>query len=213
MQQAFKTCHGNYWNASEGKCESALVKIDSVKTPCHLFRVKTASSSLMMMHWLFSYSQLISGLNIYDILEPCYHGKSIKEANLQNSKLPKSFKDLGVTNKPFPVRTRMLGRAWPLRAPVKAGRVPLWQEVASGVPCMVSLKHNSEKDTTHLKFLRLRIKHSSEEICCLQEIHYMLISQYLITFSLLNLQSDEVATAWLDKDGVRSAIHAQSVWS
>uniref|UniRef100_A0A453GF35 Uncharacterized protein n=1 Tax=Aegilops tauschii subsp. strangulata TaxID=200361 RepID=A0A453GF35_AEGTS len=131
MQQAFTTCDGNYWNASDGTCESALVKIDS----------------------------LISELNIYDILEPCYHGRSIKEANPQNSKLPTSFKDLGTTNKPFPVRTRMLGRAWPLRAPVKAGRVPLWQEVASGVPCM----------------------------------------------------SDEVATAWLDNDGVRSAIHAQSV--
>uniref|UniRef100_N1QS33 Carboxypeptidase n=1 Tax=Aegilops tauschii TaxID=37682 RepID=N1QS33_AEGTA len=84
-QQAFTTCDGNYWNASDGTCESALVKIDS----------------------------LISELNIYDILEPCYHGRSIKEANPQNSKLPTSFKDLGTTNKPFP-------------------------EVASGVPCMVS---------------------------------------------------------------------------
>lgn len=213
MQQAFTTCDGNYWNASEGKCESALVKIDSVKTRVTFSEWKLQA---LLSSWCtdyFFYSQLISELNIYDILEPCYHGRSIKEANPQNSKLPKSFKDLGTTNKPFPVRTRMLGRAWPLRAPVKAGRVPLWQEVASGVPCMVSLKHNSEKDTTHLKLLRLRIKHGSEEICCLQEIHYMLISQYLITFSLLNLQSDEVATAWLDNDGVRSAIHAQSVWS
>lgn len=57
--------------------------------------------------------------------------------------MPQSFKDLGVTDKPFPVRTRMLGRAWPLRAPVRDGRVPSWQEFASGVPsgvpCMVSI--------------------------------------------------------------------------
>jgi serine carboxypeptidase-like clade I len=82
--------------------------------------------------------QAIGDLNIYDILEPCYHSKSTKEATPQNSKLPQSFKDLGVTNKPFPVRTRMLGRAWPLRAPVREGRVPSWQEFASGVPCVVS---------------------------------------------------------------------------
>ncbi|KAM0910928.1 hypothetical protein ACQ4PT_013809 [Festuca glaucescens] len=133
-QEASMSCQGNYWNASgNNKCDTALSKIDS----------------------------LIGGLNIYDILEPCYHSKIIKEVIPHNSKLPKSFKDLGVTNKTFPVRTRMLGRAWPLRAPVRDGRVPSWQEVASGVPCM----------------------------------------------------SDEVATAWLDNDSVRSAIHAQSVSS
>ena len=90
------------------------------------------------MMYYFILAQLISGLNIYDILEPCYHSRSIKEVIPHNSKLPKSFKDLGVTNKTFRVRTRMLGRAWPLRAPVRDGRVPSWQEVASGVPCMVS---------------------------------------------------------------------------
>uniref|UniRef100_A0ACD5XNS5 Uncharacterized protein n=1 Tax=Avena sativa TaxID=4498 RepID=A0ACD5XNS5_AVESA len=132
-QEASMSCQGNYWNSSDYKCEAALSKIYS----------------------------LVDRLNIYDILEPCYHSKSVKEEIPHNSKLPKSFKDLGVTNKTFPVRTRMLGRAWPLRAPVRDGRVPSWQEVASGVPCM----------------------------------------------------SDEVATAWLDNDSVRSAIHAQSVSS
>lgn len=82
--------------------------------------------------------QEISELNVYDILEPCYHNTNIKEVTPQNSRLPQSFKDLGVTDKPLPVRTRMLGRAWPLRAPVRDGRVPSWQELAGGVPCMVS---------------------------------------------------------------------------
>lgn len=57
--------------------------------------------------------------------------------------MPQSFKDLGVTSRPLPVRTRMFGRAWPLRAPVRDGRVPSWQELAAAnnfpsVMCMVS---------------------------------------------------------------------------
>uniref|UniRef100_A0A0D9XY96 Carboxypeptidase n=1 Tax=Leersia perrieri TaxID=77586 RepID=A0A0D9XY96_9ORYZ len=136
-QEAHNACHGNYWNPSNDRCEIAVSKVDT----------------------------LIDGLNIYDILEPCYHSTSIKKVTPENSRLPKSFQHLGITDKPLAVRTRMLGRAWPLRAPVKAGRVPSWQELASGangasgVPCM----------------------------------------------------SDEVATAWLNNDDVRAAIHAQPV--
>ncbi|PVH61552.1 hypothetical protein PAHAL_3G058600 [Panicum hallii] len=127
-------CHGNYWNdSSSDECRTALSNVDTV----------------------------IAGLNIYDILEPCYHSKNIKKVTPQNSRTPLSFEDLGVTDKPLPVRTRMLGRAWPLRAPVRAGRVPSWQELAADVPCM----------------------------------------------------NDEVATAWLNNDSVRSAIHAEPVSS
>ncbi|CAL4903751.1 unnamed protein product [Urochloa decumbens] len=134
-KEAYTSCQGNYWNGSSAKCEDALARVDME----------------------------IEGLNIYDILEPCYHSTSIKP---QKSRAPQTFKDLGLTTgKPLPVRTRMLGRAWPLRAPVRDGRVPSWQELAvatpSGVPCM----------------------------------------------------SDEVATAWLNNDGVRSAIHAEPVSS
>ncbi|CAL5097860.1 unnamed protein product [Urochloa decumbens] len=127
-------CQGNYWNysASSDKCGTALSKVN----------------------------QAIAELNIYDILEPCYHSKNIKVTR-QNSSTPQSFRDLGVTDKPLPVRTRMLGRAWPLGAPVRAGRVPSWQELGAAVPCM----------------------------------------------------NDEVATAWLNNDSVRSAIHAEPVSS
>ncbi|CAL4903752.1 unnamed protein product [Urochloa decumbens] len=127
-------CQGNYWNysASSDKCGTALSKVN----------------------------QAIAELNIYDILEPCYHSKNI-EVTRQNSSTPQSFRDLGVTDKPLPVRTRMLGRAWPLGAPVRAGRVPSWQELGVAVPCM----------------------------------------------------NDEVATAWLNNDSVRSAIHAEPVSS
>ncbi|KAF2907301.1 carboxypeptidase C 1 isoform X2 [Oryza sativa Japonica Group] len=137
-QEAQTACHGNYWNTTTDKCENALYKVDTS----------------------------INDLNIYDILEPCYHSKTIKKVTPANTKLPKSFQHLGTTTKPLAVRTRMHGRAWPLRAPVRAGRVPSWQEFArgsrpSGVPCM----------------------------------------------------SDEVATAWLNNDDVRAAIHAQPVSS
>ncbi|CAN6330832.1 unnamed protein product [Urochloa humidicola] len=137
-KEAYTSCQGNYWNGSSNECEQALSRVDTE----------------------------IEDLNIYDILEPCYHGTSIKQVTPQKSRAPQTFKDLGITTgKPLPVRTRMHGRAWPLRAPVRDGRVPSWQELAiaapSGVPCM----------------------------------------------------SDEIATAWLNNDGVRSAIHAEPVSS
>ncbi|KAF8658030.1 hypothetical protein HU200_059492 [Digitaria exilis] len=89
--------------------------------------------------------KVIEGLNIYNILEPCYHSKKNQSdpRRPEDSRAPQSFKDLGVTDKPLPIRTRMLGRAWPLRAPVRDGRVPSWQEPASAVPCMELTKCNS----------------------------------------------------------------------
>ncbi|KAJ3701620.1 hypothetical protein LUZ61_005325 [Rhynchospora tenuis] len=134
FQEVNNACKGSYWNPVNESCQSLLGKVDSE----------------------------VDDLNIYDILEPCYHGSEIKEVT-QNSKLPLSFRRLGETNRPMPVRKRIFGRAWPLRAPVRDGRVPSWNELASTglVPCT----------------------------------------------------NDEVATAWLNNEAVRSAIHAQPVSS
>ena len=83
--------------------------------------------------------QELRNLNIYDILEPCYHTLEIREVLSGNSRLPSSFRRLGETNRPLPVRKRMFGRSWPLRAPVQDGYVPTWPELgSSSVPCMVS---------------------------------------------------------------------------
>ncbi|KAJ0014620.1 hypothetical protein Pint_21250 [Pistacia integerrima] len=47
----------------------------------------------------------------------------------------------GATERPLPVRKRIFGRAWPFRAPVRAGIVPSWPELMSSsstavqVPC------------------------------------------------------------------------------
>ncbi|XP_073012904.1 serine carboxypeptidase 1-like isoform X1 [Typha latifolia] len=82
----------------------------------------------------------LDNLNIYDILEPCYHSPKVREVvsdDSDNSRLPSSFRRLGETDRPLPVRKRMFGRSWPLRAPVRDGRVPTWPELgSSGLPCM-----------------------------------------------------------------------------
>jgi len=76
---------------------------------------------------------------VYNILEPCYHFPGDATAK-ENGSLPKSFKQLGVTERPLPVRNRMFGRAWPFRAPVKPGLVTLWPQLTetSHVACVVS---------------------------------------------------------------------------
>ena len=88
--------------------------------------------------------QLIEDLNIYNILEPCYHSLDLREALDAKIRLPSSFRQLGETDRPLPVRVRMFGRAWPLRAPVRDGIVPTWPELlGEQVPCTVSvcIKH------------------------------------------------------------------------
>ncbi|KAL5769667.1 hypothetical protein ACOSP7_013821 [Xanthoceras sorbifolium] len=107
----------------------------------------------------------IDNLNIYDILEPCYHNPSSINKNdasnlkNKNNNISNSFlHELGKTKRPLPVRTRMFGRAWPFRAPVVPGVVPSWPKLLSygSVPCV----------------------------------------------------DDEVATAWLNDESVRKALHA-----
>ncbi|KAK7340375.1 hypothetical protein VNO77_21077 [Canavalia gladiata] len=99
------SCKGNYYNSysldENDVCNKNIEKVDKA----------------------------IDGLNVYNILEPCYHypDESIGKGN---GSLPESFQQLGVTERPLPVRKRMFGRAWPFRAPVKAGIVTLWPQLA-----------------------------------------------------------------------------------
>ncbi|KAK6145157.1 hypothetical protein DH2020_021977 [Rehmannia glutinosa] len=101
-------CHGNYYNPMGDNCEDKLARVDNQ----------------------------LEGLNIYDILEPCYHGTPSK-IRLEDTKLPPSFRRLGETERPLPVRKRIFGRAWPLRAPVRDGYVPTWPQLmnSESVPC------------------------------------------------------------------------------
>ncbi|CAN4101160.1 unnamed protein product [Withania somnifera] len=104
-------CHGNFYKPPNAECLNKLAKIDSD----------------------------LYDLNIYDILEPCYHSKDPSGITSDNSKLPMSFRKLGETERPLPVRKRMFGRAWPFKAPVREGRVPTWPELLNGllnVPCI-----------------------------------------------------------------------------
>ncbi|KAI3989513.1 hypothetical protein MKX01_035275, partial [Papaver californicum] len=77
----------------------------------------------------------VDGLNIYDILEPCYHSTEARETD--HLRLPSSFKKLGETERPLAVRKRIFGRAWPFRAPVREGLVPTWPQIlnSGNVPC------------------------------------------------------------------------------
>ncbi|KAM7273390.1 hypothetical protein ACFE04_028054 [Oxalis oulophora] len=86
----------------------------------------------------------LDGLNVYDILEPCYHEVDDgNKKNKTNSLLPHTFQQLGKNNsRPLAVRKRMFGRAWPFRAPVKGSGAPLalWPELMRSnpnhVPCV-----------------------------------------------------------------------------
>lgn len=84
--------------------------------------------------------QAVQGLNVYNILEPCYHDP--ESATNGSSNLPLSFQKLGATERPLSVRKRMFGRAWPFRAPVRDGLVTLWPQLMAAqrrhVPCVVS---------------------------------------------------------------------------
>ncbi|GAA0144655.1 serine protease [Lithospermum erythrorhizon] len=107
--EVISECNGNYYNPTSETCESKLNKVDEV----------------------------IRGLNIYDILEPCYHNTNPIKMKTGDTKLPPSFRKLGETERPMPVRKRMFGRAWPLAAPVRDGIVPTWPELldVGSVPC------------------------------------------------------------------------------
>ncbi|KAL9684134.1 hypothetical protein QQ045_021568 [Rhodiola kirilowii] len=102
---------------------------------------------------LYKIDDLLDGLNIYNILEPCYHGGP---ESISNSTLPQSFKTLGQdSGKVMGVRKRMFGRAWPYRAPVLDGLVPSWPQLMSNsnsrVPCI-----NDELATTWLNNKNVR---------------------------------------------------------
>ncbi|GMI70872.1 serine carboxypeptidase-like 20 [Hibiscus trionum] len=108
-EEAKNECKGNFNNPLTETCESKLDKVD----------------------------QNIRDLNIYNILEPCYHSPETPEITDIKIRLPSSFWKLGETDKPLAVRKRMFGRAWPIRAPVRDGIVPTWPQLLNSlsVPC------------------------------------------------------------------------------
>ncbi|KAK4720151.1 hypothetical protein R3W88_018489 [Solanum pinnatisectum] len=102
-------CHGNFYEPGSQNCKDKLNEID----------------------------QEVSDLNVYDILEPCYHNTEPSVITSDSSRLPMSFRKLGETERPLPIRKRMFGRAWPFKAPVRVGIVPTWPELLNeiSVPC------------------------------------------------------------------------------
>lgn len=111
LQALFKESGGEFWNASS-EDYSALLDRASDDT---------------------------DGLNIYDILEKCFHPPNPNPVATGGSILT-----AGLTNLPAdpPPRVRMFGRGWPLLAPLREGHVPSWPELNGNglVPCMVSVR-------------------------------------------------------------------------
>eukprot|EP01018_Ginkgo_biloba_P025460 Gb_33476 [translate_table: standard] len=134
FQEVKDACNGNYWKPIDVNCFSKLQAVD----------------------------QDISRINVYDILEPCYHVSKIQEVVANQANLPESFKQLGETKRPLPVRRRMFGRAWPLRALVRDGNVPTWPQLGEQVPCL-----DDRVATFWLndKYVRKAIHAQPKEIC------------------------------------------------
>ncbi|KAJ7955103.1 Carboxypeptidase [Quillaja saponaria] len=114
FEDAKAACKGKYYDPIDESCHKKLRIIDSA----------------------------LGRLNIYNILEPCYHDPETLMSNKKNVNLPVSFQLLGASpEKPLGVRKRMFGRAWPFRAPVRDGVVPSWPQILSQqkygyVPCI-----------------------------------------------------------------------------
>ncbi|XP_058196664.1 serine carboxypeptidase-like 20 [Rhododendron vialii] len=136
FEEATAECRGNFYNPASDNCENKLAKV---------------------------YDD-VNDLNIYNILEPCYHGTKALDTILGNIKLPSSFRKLGETERPLPVRKRMFGRAWPYKAPVRDGIVPTWPQILNSedVPCIddqvASLWLNTES-------IRKAIHAEQESVC------------------------------------------------
>ncbi|GAB2277179.1 hypothetical protein Dimus_011886 [Dionaea muscipula] len=83
-------------------------------------------------------NRALDELNVYDILEPCYHSPEKAFNNSGSglgisgsSLLPESFRQLGKTDRADhpPVRKRMFGRAWPYQMVLQDGFVPSWPQL------------------------------------------------------------------------------------
>uniref|UniRef100_A0A1J3IGU3 Carboxypeptidase n=1 Tax=Noccaea caerulescens TaxID=107243 RepID=A0A1J3IGU3_NOCCA len=108
FENVTKVCHGNFYEIDGVDCAEQINKVGAD----------------------------VDRLNIYNILEPCYHRTSLSAFDIRS--LPSSLLQLGKTEKPLAVRKRMFGRAWPVRAPVRPGIVPSWSQLLAdvSVPCI-----------------------------------------------------------------------------
>ncbi|KAL0742540.1 hypothetical protein Bca4012_084053 [Brassica carinata] len=109
---------------------------EETKAACKGEYYKEPDVSEECAHLLGKVAHDVSLLNIYNILEPCFHGTSMSPIDMGS--IPPSFLKLGKTERPLPVRKRMFGRSWPLGAVVRPGFVPSWPQILadSSVPCV-----------------------------------------------------------------------------
>ncbi|CAN0859670.1 Serine carboxypeptidase-like 20 [Linum grandiflorum] len=123
-------------------------------------------------------SRAVDLLNIYDVLEPCYHDPEGQRQ--KQPKLPTSFQQLGKTDRPLRVRKRMFGRAW-----------PLWAD--------------------HFQNFRQNSNSSSSSSSSSSSYSMPLWPQLAQKAGGVMCVNDEVATAWLNDETVRKALHAEPI--
>lgn len=112
--------------------------LGNVSFPEYINRQHLVSLASRFCNNYLGYLQELKDLNKYNILAPCYHHPEIQKIEFSNSSLPQSFRRLGETDRPFPVRKRMAGRSWPLRLALKDGHVPMWPGLGGrSLPCTV----------------------------------------------------------------------------
>ena len=68
---------------------------------------------------------VLKNLNIYDSLDTCYHGGAAPGGEPTERR--------GSALDGMPMRGRSVGRAWPLRANVRMGRVKTWPQLLGGL--------------------------------------------------------------------------------
>ncbi|KAJ7295658.1 hypothetical protein O6H91_13G054800 [Diphasiastrum complanatum] len=101
-QDTEHACKGNYWNATTSDCQS---KLDIIY-------------------------QDLQGLNIYNILEPCYYEPSTMEGEGSDKIQSKNFPKLGINDHSLPIGKAMVGHPWPLRSITKDGLIQNWYKLS-----------------------------------------------------------------------------------
>ncbi|KAK1398068.1 Carboxypeptidase [Heracleum sosnowskyi] len=99
-QELVAECNGTYFDTVKATCKS---KVDKALL-------------------------VLEDVNELNILEPCNRGPEDK-ITISTALLPESFRELGITKRPIPVRKRMLGRTLPLRSRVRDGIIRTWPQL------------------------------------------------------------------------------------
>lgn len=141
MQELVAECNGTYFNTVKAICKSKVDKATLVSYRVLHLSLQYVLENRCISFFLFKFNkiQVLEDLNEFNILKPCYRGPE-DDITTSTALLPESFRELGITERPLPVRKRMLGRTWPLRSRVRDGIIRTLPELLQrgSAKCKVS---------------------------------------------------------------------------